>query len=264
MTEDSTLDQLLEDLEERFSCELRLRDSCSPTTASASNVQLRPSISCINVFGSQPESLQKTPMKESPRPVPQFSNILDSSSYTLSELIPPLSQIQRTGYEDSMTSTYPRGLQRSNVTAEHGAWRKKVTTDPENLAVLSKTANLLHLLNDILYAKSMDSKRKLHLILDFQKFHPDVFWLRFGDQKRAETYISKLQQRATRKTQPKPKEDTDQNTFGMLRKKIGFLRTRTRSADNSSAALVSEDEHNKCSKSGKALTARMKEMLSKN
>ncbi|XP_018654781.1 hypothetical protein Smp_155390 [Schistosoma mansoni] len=74
--------------------------------------------------------------------------------------------------------------------------------DPKRLAALGNTAHLIKLLNQILNDREMNPRRKMKCLQDFRKSHPDVFWLRFGNEEKASNYLSRLQRRIDSQTQP--------------------------------------------------------------
>ncbi|KAK4474557.1 hypothetical protein MN116_001700 [Schistosoma mekongi] len=75
-------------------------------------------------------------------------------------------------------------------------------SDPKRLALLGNTAHLIKLLNQILNDRDMNPRRKMKCIQDFRKSHPDVFWLRFGTEEKADSYLSRLQRRIDSQIQP--------------------------------------------------------------
>ncbi|VDL90393.1 unnamed protein product [Schistocephalus solidus] len=82
---------------------------------------------------------------------------------------------------------------RSNIALSLGRWRQ--ADDPQRLAKLESSAELLQLLNHILLDRSMDPRVKLRHLKQFQISHGDVFWLRFGDVQTANDYFRRLRQR---------------------------------------------------------------------
>ncbi|CAH8875711.1 unnamed protein product [Trichobilharzia szidati] len=74
--------------------------------------------------------------------------------------------------------------------------------DPKRLALLGNTAHLIKLLNQIINDRDMNPRRKMKCLQDFRKSHPDVFWLRFGSEQTAASYMSRLQRRIDSQSHP--------------------------------------------------------------
>nr|CDS21894.1 hypothetical protein EgrG_000076800 [Echinococcus granulosus] len=96
----------------------------------------------------------------------------------------------------------------------------------QRLANLGKTYELMKLLNGILEDRAMDPKVKLNHLRQFQTFHGDVFWMRFGDVKTAERYFDRLNHRIANASTKKAPETP---VAGMPKSSSAFFRRRVRS-----------------------------------
>ncbi|EUB59716.1 Adenosylhomocysteinase A [Echinococcus granulosus] len=107
---------------------------------------------------------------------------------------------------------------------------KRKPASQQRLANLGKTYELMKLLNGILEDRAMDPKVKLNHLrqlnkayLQFQTFHGDVFWMRFGDVKTAERYFDRLNHRIANASTKKAPETP---VAGMPKSSSAFFRRR--------------------------------------
>uniref|UniRef100_A0A5K3EXE6 PH domain-containing protein n=2 Tax=Mesocestoides corti TaxID=53468 RepID=A0A5K3EXE6_MESCO len=84
---------------------------------------------------------------------------------------------------------------KSGATHESDASQEQPTKscDLERFLVLGNMTHLIHTLNYFINDKTMDPKTKMRYIKQFEQTHPDVFWLRFGDNQTAKKYYAHLQ-----------------------------------------------------------------------
>ncbi|KAL5969459.1 hypothetical protein TSMEX_002798 [Taenia solium] len=98
----------------------------------------------------------------------------------------------------SSQSTLPPTLRCSHIS-------RKLASQ-QRLSNLGKTYELMKLLNGILEDRAMDPKVKLNHLRQFQTYHGDVFWMRFGDVKTAERYFDRLNHRIANASTKKASE----------------------------------------------------------
>uniref|UniRef100_A0A5K3FFS1 Rap-GAP domain-containing protein n=1 Tax=Mesocestoides corti TaxID=53468 RepID=A0A5K3FFS1_MESCO len=88
----------------------------------------------------------------------------------------------------------PSLVQANTASSLHRSYVER-SNEPKRLAKLENTCELLRLLNTILDDRAMDPKMKMNCLRQFQAFHGDVFWLRFGNAETADRYFERLNQR---------------------------------------------------------------------